>query len=47
MIDEVSDVFGWDRKHTIKALNGQVCLAKTQPNGAASRFTPMSKRPSL
>ena len=28
MIDEVSDVFGWDRKHTIKALNGQVCLAK-------------------
>ena len=26
MIDEVSDVFGWDRKHTIKALNSQVSL---------------------
>lgn len=28
MIDEVSDAFGWDRKHTIKALNGQVSLGK-------------------
>jgi hypothetical protein len=26
MIDEVSDVLGWDRKHTIKALNGKVSL---------------------
>jgi len=26
MIDEVSDAFGWDRKHTIKALNGKVSL---------------------
>jgi len=26
LIDEVSDVFGWHRKHTIKALNGQVSL---------------------
>lgn len=26
MIDEVSDTFGWDRKHAIKALNGQVSL---------------------
>jgi hypothetical protein len=26
LIDEVSDVFGWDRKHTIKALNGRVSL---------------------
>ena len=24
MIDEVSDTLGWDRKHTIKALNGNV-----------------------
>jgi hypothetical protein len=24
MIDEVSDTLGWNRKHTIKALNGQV-----------------------
>ena len=26
MIDEVSDTMGWDRKHTIKALNGKVHL---------------------
>ena len=26
MIDEVSDTLGWSRKHTIKALNGQVSL---------------------
>jgi len=26
MIDEVSDTMGWSRKHTIKALNGQVSL---------------------
>jgi len=26
MIDEVSDVLGWERKHTIKALNGKVSL---------------------
>jgi hypothetical protein len=24
MIDEVIDVFGWNRKHAIKALNGKV-----------------------
>ena len=28
MIDEVSDTLGWDRKHTIKALNGKVTLGK-------------------
>jgi len=28
MIDEVSDAMGWDRKHTIKALNGKVHLGK-------------------
>lgn len=28
MIDEVSDTLGWNRKHTIKALNGQVSLGK-------------------
>jgi hypothetical protein len=28
MIDEVSDTLGWDRKHTIKALNGKVSLCK-------------------
>ena len=26
MIDEVSDIMGWERKHTIKALNGNVSL---------------------
>ncbi len=28
MIDGVSDVLGWDRKHAIKALNGKVSLGK-------------------
>jgi hypothetical protein len=28
MIDEVSDALGWDRKHTIKALNGKVALGR-------------------
>lgn len=28
MIDEVSDTLGWDRKHTIKALNGKVTLGQ-------------------
>lgn len=28
MISEVSEVMGWDRKHTIKALNGRVSHGK-------------------
>ena len=28
MIDEVSDTLGWDRKHTLKALNRQVSQGK-------------------
>jgi hypothetical protein len=28
MIDEVSDTLGWNRKHTIKALNGKVSHGK-------------------
>jgi hypothetical protein len=28
MIDEVSDALGWERKHTIKALNGKVSLGE-------------------
>lgn len=28
MIDEVIDTLGWDRKHTIKALNGKVSLGR-------------------
>ena len=27
MIDEVSDTLGWERKHTIKALNGKLTSA--------------------
>ncbi len=38
MIDEVSDVFGWNRKHTIKALNG---------NGVPPFFDPTLMRVSL
>jgi len=35
MIDEVSDTLGWNRKHTIKALNGQVSLGlKAQKRGS-------------
>ena len=35
MIDEVSDTLGWDRKHTIKALNGKVTLgAQTKRRGS-------------
>jgi hypothetical protein len=30
MIDEVGDVFGWERKHTIKALNGQDSVSPLQ-----------------
>jgi hypothetical protein len=28
MIDGVGDTLGWDRKHAIKALNGQVSLGR-------------------
>lgn len=39
MIDEVSDVFGWERKHTIKALNGKVSLgAKAKKRGSKPKF---------
>lgn len=39
MIDEVSDVFGWTRKHTIKALNGQVSLgSKTKKRGSKKTY---------
>jgi hypothetical protein len=36
MIDEVSDTLGWNRKHTIKALNGQ--------NGQVSKGIQANKR---
>lgn len=39
MIDEVSDVFGWDRKHTIKALNGKVSLGpRAQKRGSKPTY---------
>lgn len=39
MISEVCDVFGWTRKHTIKALNGQANLGKnTSQRGYKSTY---------
>lgn len=39
MIDEVSDVFGWERKHTIKALNGKVSLgSKAKKRGSKPSY---------
>ncbi len=40
MIDEVSDTFGWDRKHAIKALNGKVCLGQgARKRGSKAIYT--------
>ncbi len=40
MIDEVSDVLGWDRKHAIKALNGKVSLGqKTRRRGSKATYS--------
>ena len=39
MIDEVSDVLGWNRKHTIKALNGKVSLgSKAKKRGSKPSY---------
>jgi hypothetical protein len=44
MIDEVSDTFGWDRKHTIKALNGRVSLGgKARKRGSKPVYTEAEK----
>ena len=43
MIDEVSDAMGWDRKHTIKVLNGKVHLGKKLKNGVVKQH--MTKNP--
>lgn len=41
MIDEVSDAFGWERKHAIKALNGQVALgSKARKRGSKKTYGP-------
>ena len=38
MIDELSEVMSWDRKHTIKALNAQVTQGrKAQRRGSKAR----------
>jgi hypothetical protein len=40
MIDEVSDVLGWNRKHAIKALNGKVCLGqKARRRGSKATYS--------
>jgi len=45
MIDEVSDTLGWDRKHTIKALNGKVSLGEqAQKRGSKPIYTEEEKQ---
>ena len=44
MIDEVSDTLGWDRKHTIKALNNKVSLGKkAQKRGSKPTYQEAEK----
>jgi hypothetical protein len=44
MIDEVSDTLGWNRKHAIKALNGQVSLGqKAQKRGSKPTYKEAEK----
>lgn len=45
MIDEVSDTLGWNRKHTIKALNGQVTLGvKAKKRGSKPIYQEAEKQ---
>jgi hypothetical protein len=45
MIDEVSDTLGWDRKHTIKALNGNVSLGENaRKRGSKPLYTEQEKQ---
>jgi len=45
MIDEVSEVQGWDRKHTIKALNGRVSLGQgARKRGSKATYTEVEQR---
>ncbi len=40
MIDEVSDVLGWNRKHATKALNGKVSLGqKARRRGSKATYS--------
>lgn len=44
MIDEVSDVLGWNRKHAIKALNGKVSLGKkARRRGSKASYSEVEK----
>lgn len=44
MIDEVCDTLGWNRKHTIKALNGQVSLGqKAKKRGSKPTYLEAEK----
>jgi hypothetical protein len=44
MIDEVSDALGWDRKHTIKALNGRVSVGHgVRKRGSKATYTEEEK----
>lgn len=41
MLDEVCEAFGWDRKHAIKALNGQVALGcQAKKRGRHPKYEP-------
>lgn len=45
LIDEVSDCFGWSRKHTIKALNRQVSYGKhAGKRGSKPTYTEVEKK---
>lgn len=45
MIDELSDTFGWNRKHTIKVLNGKVSLGKkAMKRGSKPTYTEAEKK---
>jgi len=44
MIDEVSDTLGWERKHAIKALNGQVSLGQgARKRGSKATYTELEQ----
>ena len=44
MIDEICDTLGWNRKHAIKALNGQVSLGvKSNKRGSKPIYGPTEK----
>jgi hypothetical protein len=44
MINEISDTFGWDRKHAIKALNRQVTHGKkAQKRGSKPSYSPVEQ----